>query len=46
MAKNSIYAPVIWMIEHYASNERDEREIIYGHPGVTDTKGYDLFQPV
>jgi hypothetical protein len=44
MAKKGIFAANNFLSGQYDSNERDGREITYGHPGVTDTKGYDLFR--
>jgi hypothetical protein len=43
MAKNSIYAPVTWMIEHHDSKNIEVREVTHGHQGATDTKGHNLF---
>jgi hypothetical protein len=44
MAKKSIFDTGDFMSGYYASKEGDGREMTYGHPGVTDTKGYDLFR--
>ena len=43
MAKKSIVTAGYFLSEDYIPEERDGREITYGHPGITDTKGYHLF---
>ena len=44
MAKKSIFTAGYFLSGHYVPEERDGREITYGHPGIADTKGYDLFR--
>ena len=43
--RKRVYLPPGYFLPgHYVPEERDGREITYGHPGIADTKGYDLFR--